>query len=160
MQVTLALCRLQTLLRELSLSTRNTSEYREHRQSILLVPAPGEQHTFGLQLIAEFFRRASWDVWLEFPSTTDELLDIVAHQTFSVVGLSVGAESRFDGLATRIKMTRRASRNKAVGIMIGGRAVTDHPEAVSQVGADAGAGDGRQAPVIAERLVKALETAH
>jgi len=80
MQVTLALCRLQTLLRELSLSTRNTTQYREHRHSILLVPAPGEQHTFGLQLIAEFFRRASWDVWLEFPSTTDELLDIVSHQ--------------------------------------------------------------------------------
>ena len=99
-------------------------------------------------------------MWLEFPSSTDELLDIIAHQSFSVVRLSVGAETRLDGLVARVKMVRRASRNKSLGIVLGGRAVTEHPESVGLVGADASAGDGRQAPTIAERLVRVLGFTH
>ncbi len=30
---------------------------------VLLVPLPGEQHSFGLSMVFDFFRRAGWSVW-------------------------------------------------------------------------------------------------
>lgn len=157
-QVTLALCRLQTLLRELSLGHRTEVDHREHRRAVLLVPAIGEQHTFGVQLVAEFFRRAHWDVWAAFPSSNAELLELVSRERFAIVGLSVGCEKRLAGLAERVKAVRGESRNRSVGIMVGGRTFTDHPEQAAAVGADATAADGHQAALTAERLLKRLTT--
>jgi methanogenic corrinoid protein MtbC1 len=155
-QVTLALCRLQTLLRALSLGHRTEVDHREHRRAVLLVPAIGEQHTFGVQLVAEFFRRAHWDVWAAFPASNAELLELVSRERFAIVGLSVGCEKRLAGLAERVKAVRGESRNRSVGIMVGGRIFTDHPEQAAAVGADATAADGHLAAVTAERLLKRL----
>jgi methanogenic corrinoid protein MtbC1 len=155
-EVTLGLCRLQTLLRDFSHEHRDEVDLRVQGRSVLLVPAPGEQHTFGLQLLAELFRRARWDVWAAFPSSDAELLELVARERFALIGFTVGCESRLTGLAARIKAVRRASRNKAVGILVGGRVFSEHPEHAAAVGADATAADGPRAVQIASNLVEAI----
>ena len=159
-QVTLGLCRLQTLLRELSADGAHDGGDRALQGSILLVPELGEQHTFGLQLVGEFFRRAQWDVWMEQPESAAALLDLVAREHFSVIGLTVACEERLPGLATRITSVRRASRNRALCVMVGGPMFLAKPELAAAVGADATASDGHLAVATATTLTNARSQAH
>ena len=59
-RVTIAVGRLQQAARMLSPRFHAASVNRADALSLLLLPAPGEQHTFGLQILAEFFQRAGW----------------------------------------------------------------------------------------------------
>jgi MerR family transcriptional regulator, light-induced transcriptional regulator len=154
--VTVGLWRLQQIVRDLGSSFVQESDQREQGRRLLLAPAMGEQHSFGLFMVGEFFRRAGWDVWAQGASTSDELVEIVRREWFAVIGLSVACESHLEGLASVILRLRRASRNRSVGIMVGGRAFSEHPEFVALVGADASAVDGRQACLQAESLLAML----
>ena len=60
--VTVGLGRLQQVLRELSPAFGQSNDRPANGRCALLLPCPGEQHTFGLVMVAEFFRRAGWDV--------------------------------------------------------------------------------------------------
>ena len=81
---------------------------------------------------------------------------MVRQQSFSMVGLSLAGECRLEVLASLIREIRRASRNKQIGIMVGGRAFTEQPDLAALVGADATASDGLQAVLKAETLLSLL----
>ncbi|MEZ5459404.1 MAG: cobalamin B12-binding domain-containing protein [Steroidobacteraceae bacterium] len=153
--VTIGLWRLQQLVHKLSPAFLNEAEPRQDGRRLLLVPEPGEQHTFGLIMIAEFFRRAGWDVWDQPLNSRSELLDVVRREHFSIVGLSVGSVERLAALTETIRLLRRQSRNAQVRVMVGGAPFLDEPGRVFDVGADSTAIDGEQAIVIAEDLVLA-----
>ena len=155
-EVTVGLGRLQQVMHELSPAFRNECAQRDHGRCILLAPAPGEQHTFGLWMVAEFFRRAGWNVWSLPFGTAQEMAALVRREWFAVVGLSAACASRIDGLAAAIRMIRRSSRNRAVGIMVGGPLVLSQPDLVPLVGADATAVDARQAIFQAQDLLALL----
>lgn len=152
-EVTVGLGRLQQVLRELSPAFGQSVEHPARGRRVLLLPSPGEQHTFGLVMVAEFFRRAGWDVaggaW-ESELDTDEL---VSSEWFDVVGFSLGSETHLDALRDCIRSVRDRARNREVGIMVGGPMFIAHPEFVVSVGADALATDGRHAPILAEQLI-------
>ncbi|CAH2601008.1 Cobalamin B12-binding domain-containing protein [Rhodovastum atsumiense] len=151
--VTMGVWRLQQVLHELGGTFQDGLAQQEHSRRVLLVPAPGEQHTFGLVLVAEFFRQAGWTVWSEPLASSNDLIGIVRSEWFSVIGFSLSCDSRLESLAASIRRVRRASRNQAVGIMVGGQAFAQKPDLVAMVGADATAGDGRQAVYQAESLL-------
>jgi methanogenic corrinoid protein MtbC1 len=153
LQVTVALCRLQQILHELGPAFRGEVEHREHGRRALLVPVPGEQHSFGLFMVAEFFRRAGWDVASGPPGSIAELVRLVRGEWFAVVGLSVSSDAKLDALASSIRAIRRASRNRAIGVLAGGPVFNEHPELAALVGADATATDGRQATAQARNLL-------
>jgi methanogenic corrinoid protein MtbC1 len=155
-EVTIGLCRLQEILHELSPAFYNEAERHEVGLRALLIPAPGEQHSFGLYMVTEFFRRAGWDVWSGPHQSRSELLRLVHDEWFSIVGLSVSGEARLDSVATGIRMIRKASRNRNLGVMVGGPVFLEHPEYVALVGADATATNGRQAPVQAQNMLALL----
>lgn len=156
-QVTVGLWRLHQLLRELSPTFRTgETEHQSLGRRVLLAPAPGEQHMFGICIVAEFFRRAGWDVWGGPPTASGDLLGIVRSEAFAIVGLSLSGEARLDGLATRIREIRRASRNRSIRVMVGGQVFNERPQLVALVGADATAADGRQAPLQAKHLLALL----
>ncbi|HEY5281904.1 MAG TPA: cobalamin-binding protein, partial [Polyangia bacterium] len=100
-QVTLGLWRLQQVMHELSPVFQNETDCEARPRRALLVPAPGSQHTLGLFMVSEFFRRAGWDVWGE-PTTTTDLAAIVRAEWFDLVGLSVGSECGLEGLSSLI----------------------------------------------------------
>jgi methanogenic corrinoid protein MtbC1 len=60
--VTVGLGQLQRLLRDLSPDFSIDLGSRAHARRVLLVQAPHEQHSFGLSMVAEFFRRDGWVV--------------------------------------------------------------------------------------------------
>jgi methanogenic corrinoid protein MtbC1 len=117
---------------------------------------PGEQHSFGLMMVGEFFRRQGWDVHSATGAPGREIVGMLRQQWFSMVGFSMACDSRIDKLATLIREIRRASRNPHVGVLVGGKAFLDRPELTALVGADATARDGQQAVLKAETLLALL----
>jgi MerR family transcriptional regulator, light-induced transcriptional regulator len=155
-EVTSGLCRMHQLLHEFSARFLHDARETSPGRCVLLVPMPGEQHSFGLIMLAEFFRRAGWDVWDPHPSSPQELLAVVRKNWYGVIGLSLSCASRLHELAPLIVAIRASSANPAVGVMVGGHPFIGHRELVTQVGADATAPDGRSAPREAARLLEAL----
>jgi methanogenic corrinoid protein MtbC1 len=154
--VTLGLWRLHQVARALSPIFQQDASARLPRYQALLVPLPGEQHTFGLYLLAEFFRRAGWGVCSMPLKAANDVVAIVRREWFAVVGLSLSCESRLEELAKEIRVIRRASCNHGICVMVGGGIFIEHPEFVSQVGADLMAVDGRQAPAKAQHFVESV----
>ncbi|HTW27279.1 MAG TPA: cobalamin B12-binding domain-containing protein [Acetobacteraceae bacterium] len=156
--VTIALGRLQRLMHAIGDSDGVLPPPWPGRQRrILLAPAPGDQHTFGLAMVAGFFRRAGWDVWCDPGWDADDLLSLVRRHRFLIVGFSLSNTRRLEALAAGIRAVRRFSLQQPVGIMVGGRMVAEMPELSTLVGADAGAANGayavRQARDLADLLV-------
>lgn len=111
----------------------------------LLMPLPGEQHTFGLSLLREHFLREGWRVWCGPPDTISEIVKLVKEQWFDMIGLSASALKNPEALAKDIRRIRKASVNQDLQVFVGGYAFIAQPSLVSEVGADATAADGRQA---------------
>lgn len=152
-QVTLGLARMQRLLHELSPGLATERELRANARRILLMPVQGEQQTFGLSMTAEFFHHAGWEVDCGHGTSVAEAARAVASEWFDVVGLSAGSETRLDDLRDAIHELRECSRNRQLGVLVGGPIFAGHPERVKFVGADAAGLDGKQAPVHAEKLI-------
>lgn len=151
--VTLGVGRIQQVLRELSPEFRAELECAWHGRRLLLAPAPGEQHTFGLFVVADFFARAGWDVWGGTAVRDGDLFRLVRDERFDLVGLSLGCEGRLDVLAANVRALRAASRNRDVRVLVGGPLFIARPQNATDVGADGTASSARQAVQAAERMV-------
>jgi MerR family transcriptional regulator, light-induced transcriptional regulator len=152
--VTVAVGQLQRIMRGLSPAFGDEVDHPCDGRRILLMPAPGEQHTFGLTIVADFFRRAGWQVVGGVGDSSLDPVALVRIEWFDVVGISCGVQARLDWLKTGISAVRQASRNKAIGVMVGGPIFIGAPGLAADVGADATAVDGRQAPEVAEQLLE------
>lgn len=157
-EVTLGLGRLHQVLRELSPAFSQSNHTTNGRRALLL-PAPGEQHTFGLVMVSEFFRRAGWDVGGGPWEAGADPVMMVRSEWFDVVGFSLGDATRLDALAECIKQIRLAALNPSISVLVGGPLFLANPEYVSYVKADAASTDGAHAPTLAARLVAAQFTA-
>lgn len=151
--VTLGLWRLQRLLYDCAPSFQVDAGLPSEGRRILLVPMPGDQHTFGLFMVAEFFRRAGWDVTDGPMVSTADITRAVSRNWFEVLGLSLACDRGLDAMAALIREVRRSSRNQGIGIIVGGSVFIEHPDAVLRVDADLAATDARQAVVAAEDLL-------
>lgn len=153
-QVTLGLWRLQNLVFDLSpeLPANWTARPVSPRRA-LMVAAPGSQHTLGLLMVSEFFRREGWDVWSDPCSSDSELASMLRTEWFDLVGLSVGTDDQASALKSVILSLRTASRNPQIGVMVGGPALASRPQLVGEIGADFTAADARQAVERADAFV-------
>lgn len=153
-QVTIGLWRMQQVMYDLSPGFRTDHEdltVQHHR--IMLTPIPGSQHTLGILMVAEFFRRAGWSVWGEPAATRDQIMDAASREWFDVIGISVGSEPQLVNLKTFVDDLRQASQNPALAIMVGGPVMMRHEEDIGDFGADAIANDADHAVQVAEQLV-------
>ncbi len=149
--VTLGLARLQEVLRIFGCAEASTN--CERRQRALLVTAPSEVHGFGLEIVANFMRAASWDVALLKGVSIDENVEAVAREWYAIYGVALAAEAGLDTVAKLICAARRASRNKFIAVIVGGRVFTANPQLAIQVGADATAPDAPTATLLAKKLL-------
>ncbi len=151
--VTIGLCRLHQVLREQSSLYGAETIGRGDAPKILLSTASGDQHVFGVVMVAEFFRREGWHVWCEPAAALDVLETLVAAEWFDLIGLSAASSATTDRIASEIIALRAASLNKSVKIMVGGSLFIQQPDLVAAVGADATAADGRLAAEAAKSLL-------
>ena len=151
--VTVALSRLQHVMTELGPDFVGETASRASDRRILLLPTPGEQHTFGLGMVEKFFRRSGWDVAGGGNGPGAEYDRLLRRETFSVVGLSLSSTIKMGSLVSTIRTIRKVSRNKSVCIMVGGPVFVDRPELGVLVGADATAANGPAAVLVAQSLL-------
>jgi len=115
-QVSLALWRLQQLAgTALVHAGRDSASPRA-----LLLPAPGEEHTVGLGVLAESLRRARWAVWGAAAGSIESVCAEVASGRFDVVALSVSCHRRLDLIDASVRAVRVAAAGRDVGLLIVG----------------------------------------
>ncbi|MEM8950864.1 MAG: cobalamin B12-binding domain-containing protein [Pseudomonadota bacterium] len=151
--VTVGVGRLQQMLREFEAAFQSETMEWHPAQRALLMPAPHEQHTFGLFMIGEFMRRAGWDAWTGPLPPDRDLQKLVKHGDFSVIGFSASSDSRLKALKDAIANVRRMVGKRPVCIMVGGVAFERCPALVSDVGADGTASDAKSAIKLAHGML-------
>ncbi|MCZ4501053.1 MAG: ppa [Marmoricola sp.] len=154
--VTLGVSRLQRIMRRLDERFFNEAHPAEGGESALLTIIPGEQHSFGLSMVAEFFRRAGWNLCTGPFASHHELTSLVQQQWFDIIGFSVSSDRRLDALKQDIVDIRRDSRNPHIGIILGGPRAMSDPDLVTSMGADMVSIDAALAPQQARALIAQL----
>ena len=81
-------------------------------------------------------------VWGDSARTADPAA-LVRSEWFEVICISAGSDARRDWLSAGIAAVRNASRNRAIGILVGGPSFSLNPDLAALVGADGTAVDAR-----------------
>ncbi len=143
-EVTIALTKLQRLMRRLAAASRPVGA-AEDRGAVLLAAVPGEQHSFGVLMLEEFFRRDGWRVDILPGASREEILSALDLGHHAVVGLSISVDERIDVMKGLIRDIRKRRAGRVPFIMVGGRCFQDNPGLLQAVGGDFTAVDGREA---------------
>jgi methanogenic corrinoid protein MtbC1 len=153
--VTLGLSRMQQILRRFSMAGVNGSGAVAKGRQALLVPAPGEQHTFGLRVVEEFLLRDGWTVRSNLRATELDVMSLIAEEDYDFVGFTLSGETLIDALASAIGKVRETSGSNRLRVLVGGVIFSEHPELVRQVGADGYAHDAVEAVALANQWARA-----
>ena len=133
--------------------------HEDRQRSIMLTVAPGEQHTFGVTLAADFFRRHGWQVSNLCGHDYDFVVERVAATRYTAVGFSLYGEASLSRLGRAVAEVRRRSCNPDLLVLVGGDFFARNPEAISEVGADLSASDAHRAVFAAERALERVAAA-
>jgi MerR family transcriptional regulator, light-induced transcriptional regulator len=151
--VTMGLWRIQEVLRSLAVRSPPSINAGYGRRSALFAPMPGDQHNLGTLMIGECFQRAGWDCQILVGPTRSELMEALDSRAFDLAGLTVSNDCSSGSLASMVHAMRAVSSNPRIRILLGGRAIDERPELVSESGADATASDAVSAVALADNLV-------
>jgi MerR family transcriptional regulator, light-induced transcriptional regulator len=158
--VTLGLGRLQTLLYRLSATHRPSQDADPDAPRALFLTPEGGQHSLGVRMVEELFRDAGWWTVCEINTATAALLNLVAGESFDLIGIGLSAQGQIEQTRDIIQQMRGASSNRAVKIILGGKLIIDDPQLAERLGADLFARDGKEAIVIANKLLYTHRLTH
>ncbi|MEM9401423.1 MAG: cobalamin B12-binding domain-containing protein [Pseudomonadota bacterium] len=150
--VTVGVCRMHQVLLEFSRCFDATTGGDDPGRRTLIIPVPGEQHTFGIFMVIEFLRRAGWNCFSGTPGNASEFQEIIDSQAFDVIGFSISAERNIDTAQDLVNKVRDSQRNADTTIVIGGRLANENPDLADTIGADATASSGEDAVAQFNRL--------
>jgi methylmalonyl-CoA mutase cobalamin-binding subunit len=125
-------------------------------RSIVVSSVPGDQHSFGAAMAAEFFRKDGWRVHYEPEPSRQGLVDLVAGMWVDVVGLSVATGRDTGTLRQTVAAVRDGSRNPKLLVIAGGEGLVCNPQMIGEIGADAAIAALDVAPRQTLRLADAL----
>jgi methanogenic corrinoid protein MtbC1 len=149
--VPIGVARLQELLTLFSATIEVAFDDMHHHASLMSLTS--EQYLFGVDMVTKFLRGAGWTVTAGERMSVDECVRAFKQEKFGVAGLTISSESACDAAARTIAAIRRASRNRAIGIMVGGPEFRENSSLAVQIGADATAPDAPSAVILAKKLL-------
>ena len=158
--VTIGLGRLQTLLYRMSARQNGVLDDFAFMPRGLFITPVGGQHSFGIRMVADLFKRAGWMTLCEPSLSIDQATCLVQTQTFDLVGIGISSQEQVEPARKLIKAVRLASANPSVQLMVGGSLIIAQPELARQIGADLSACDAREAVTIAQNIVYGQKTHH
>jgi len=153
--VTVGLNRLHQILREHAiLNPPQPGAPHKTPRSIFLMPAPGEQHIFGMLILADHFRGQGWRVDMEFSYQmgADEL-SMVTLQEYGCLGFTISNHRCTKQLTDIVSTLRNTPEWGNRPIMIGGSLIDTDSTLIARVGADASARNEIDALTVAETLI-------
>ncbi len=151
--VTVGLSRIQQITRQIRPLTGGNVDVLDPKGSLLLAPAPGEQHTFGLKIVEEFFLRDGWDVDCLLRAGAGDIAAAVANKPYDIIGLTLGGQRLLEPLRSAITLARYHSLNRSIKVIIGGVGLADYPDLMTLVEADACVADVNDAVMRANSWV-------
>jgi MerR family transcriptional regulator, light-induced transcriptional regulator len=105
--------------------------------SVLLSTCPGDEHSFGLRMVEELFRRDGWSLTSLVARSNGMITSELGRNHFHVLGLSIARASMLPDTARLVKEARVASLNPGLMIVLGGPAITPETRTEAQgLGAD------------------------
>ncbi len=138
--LTIGLCRLQSAARLLASEKVSVFAGRPEQPAVLIVPEPGEIHSLGASLDGRMLENAGWAPHCEFPADDRALEEMVSGTWFDVLDMSLSVALRQESWLPRLKesiaQARRASKNPALVVLVGGRVFAESKAAGEAVGAD------------------------
>ncbi len=140
-EVALGVARMHRILREFDGVPSHLWSDAGLGRHALLLPAPGEKHSFGLRLVQEFLLRESWTVTNNPVEDVNQLGQLVSQQHFDIVGLSISGETVIEQLFESIRIVRKMSKNRHVKVIVGGHLFVERPDLIESCGSDAYAVD-------------------
>jgi hypothetical protein len=156
-EVSIGLCHLQSAMRRISFDLLSAPVTRSEPRRVLLVPQPGEPHSFCAALNSEMLLQVGWHPSCEFPENDKALQDLVANAWFDALDLSLSPALRREHwlprMAETVRKARQASRNPALAIVVSGRVFAENADACATVGADAFAASALQ---VERRIMRSL----
>jgi len=152
--VTIASTRLQQALYDLSPTFLSQSHDANNGLSALLFSCSGSQHTLGIFMLGEFFRKHGWRVSGLTHGGPEAATRSVQSDWFDLVGLSVSSDRCLETVGPQIRALRAASANPALKIMVGGPMAALHRGLLLSLGADCIGGDARESQRLAVQTVK------
>lgn len=155
LKVTIAVSRMQRLFRRMA-SECPPASLPDLSRCALLTPAPGEQHTFGLSVVDDAFRRAGWEVDCCGCDEETEMFRLVALNHYQIIGVSISVERFLPDLLELSRKLRTRSRNRAIVLIAGGSMVMQNPQGAIEAGFDLLAVDSVSAVSLADMVVASL----
>lgn len=153
--VTLGANRLQELIfngyRHLTGENRITGPM--HNFTVLLAKPAASQHSLGLMVVSEIFRRHHWRVYSDSQSTPEALERTLSGEWVDVLGISVAYEQHIPEVAQSVVVARRHSVNKHLCVMVGGPQVALRQSLAQEIGADIACADATEATALAYQFV-------
>lgn len=120
--VTVGVSHLQKLVRDFGPLQVPASRLPSQTGSALIAAASGNQHTFGVSLIGEGFRRAGWTVYEAPQHSSEELASLLKSRSFDVIGFSLGCEEQAESLKSDVQITKSLVDKDHTLIVCGGAA--------------------------------------
>jgi len=149
--VTLGVGRLQALLSVFNCTHELAAS--DDLRSVLMLTVRGEQHSFGIAMVERFLGAGGWRVASEREVSSPLLTDLVEQQWFAVAGIALSSRCNLDKAASTIATIRAHSRNRSIGVMVGGPVFSREPGLAAAVGADGTAATAVTAVVLAQKLL-------
>jgi hypothetical protein len=124
--------------------------------TVLMLAEPESQHTMGLFMLSEFFRRAGWYTLVEQPRLDANVLRLLSGHWIDVLALSVSTDRQLAALRVLVRQARTISPNPQMAIIAGGPLALSHPQALLDLGVD---WIGTDAPGTVERASASISSA-
>ena len=152
--ITLAVWHINQLMYYLSPEfLQNPVGQGKSKGKILLFPSLGSQHTLGLFMLAEFFRKSGWEVFADPAFSEQDIFSTIEERDFHIVGISIGSYDQKESTKKLISDIRRIY-GPALKIIIGGPLAFCENNLFREVKADGQAADAREAVLLADSLVR------
>ncbi len=150
---TLAFTRLRQLLFELSPLFLMDASEQARGLTCFMVGEFQAQHTMGMFMMSEFFRRNGWQVRCDECDSGDDLLRKMSSDWFDLMAISLSCERQVPLMRHLIPLIRKASPNPQLKIIAGGALLNVCPEIVTGLGVELMIQDARSAQKSALDLV-------
>ena len=137
--VTQATFQLEELIYALSVDfvMTNRGEHQSGQgRSALLVNTPGSQHSLGLLILSQFFKRHGWQVISANQYSATDICTAVRSEWVDILGVSMSDGQQIAAIKQLITQARRSSSNPDLQVMVGGSLLRFQPDLASLVGAD------------------------
>ncbi len=131
-EVTLATSRIYNML--YALRRRYPPPSHGRKPKFLFSAVPGEQHTLGVEIATDLFRRNGWEVIHLIDKGYDDIIQMISDDDVYLLGLSVSGTRHLDTLC-RIILAARVVRPD-IKIMVGGTLNHSHAETIREIGVD------------------------